>query len=255
MKAQRNNTEIYKTLGFNKKDILIYETLKKFNGLKVSEITQKSKLPRMTVHITLLDFQRRNLIFKQKLDKQKYYQINEDNIIEQKSLQISEVDGLKVYKGEEGVHKIISIFGSSKNTHYEGYMSNKSGFNLIKTIGLSKIIAMNNSIRENKQSGHNYLEANFIDYFKQQMSPNDFAKWTKSLERTATVREINKEDFYSESDVYVIGNKTYISNYEKKLAIEINQKETADLVRNLIHLLKGYAHPRSFYDWLKTKNT
>jgi DNA-binding transcriptional ArsR family regulator len=247
------NTEIYRTLGLNKKDILIYEVLKKHAGLKVSEIVAKTKLPRMTIHITLLSFLKRGLISKEKLGKQKYYSIDDNNIIERESLKINEVDELKIYRGESGIRKIFEIFGSMKNINYEGYSSAKNASKLLEYMGLNNIVKLNNSIRNNKQIGRNFIESNYIDYLKKHFSPTDFKKWTNSLQRTAVVHEINKEDFYSETDVYTIGGSVYIISYIKKLVIEIRQPETANLLRNFINLLRHFDHPRSFNDWVNQK--
>ena len=70
------------------------------------------------------------------------------------------------------------------------------------------------------------------------MDSVSFAKWVKSLERTSIVYEIDREVFYSKNDLVIIRDSLFIMDWEKEITIEIKQRETINVMKQLLDNLK-----------------
>jgi predicted transcriptional regulator len=263
------NKKIYKILNFTESEILIFESIE--NPKIISEITEETKIPRMTVHITLQRFIKRGLVLqnaetienlktKKKIKRNCFLQ-NGNLLSEFFSNSEKNSNNVKELKTKNqkvfeyvGVENIFKIFENLQNVKNEKWIIYQSNFSL--TLGLQKIDnkkwqKVNNYIRENSHITVGFVEKDYIKTAKSILQNQaEFAKWKESLHRLAFMYEVSAEKFYNKKDIFVIRDSVYYIDWQKEKAVQVEDLENANTLRQLFESLKSSAKRVSVNEYL-----
>lgn len=227
--------DAYKLLNLNKSEIKIFECLT--TPKLISEVAKETRVPRMTVHITLKRFEKRGLIKKEKYAKRFLYSQIE-NVLENRILPINEYENIVIHRGAKELFETWNKMTKLKSERYMGYQPNSSIAHSLKKVNMEELMKLNNEIRENDHIVDAFLEKGFMETAEKLIPKKDYKPWAKSLKRKSIVYEVDKDMFQSKNEVFIIRDSIFITDWEKEICVEIKQLETVNLMKNFFELLK-----------------
>ncbi len=263
MKDQKG-TDFIRTLGLTKHEWEVFSTLSyraidKENSYKLTaDLSKALKLPRMSTHITLTSLKNRGLVDYQRKGKRKFwYRITPEELVKKFAAIAHGIDqgsqitvGAKnseftVYHGVDGLYKVWeALLELPPETRVLGLQPTNSIKESLKKLDWSeKIQRLQESIRNKPIIIEGLLSEDYYEFFINFYKKNK-PLLLKTLEsfvgRSTDMTFIKKEYFNLATEMFILPDAAYITNWEEEISIKISNETMVNFLKEMFGLVRGY---------------
>jgi hypothetical protein len=211
--------------------------------LSVAEIARLAALPRMTAFQALQSLKKRRLAERMLVGKRHFWvriETNQASNLLQMTFDalINPSDNserklfIKTYEGAESLFSVLkNLFEAHVGERLVGFQSTDSAKECVGALGMERIIAINELIKEKGIIVEAILGKSFVE-LGQQYGP----EWEESyVGRAAAVTIVPEEYMNLGVDIYVFRSSLLIIHWQEKNMLEIIHPEIVDTFRRLTH--------------------
>jgi predicted transcriptional regulator len=236
MSKQEIQPEISRILGLTKQENKIMWAISDM-AKHISDIARITKLPRTSLLYILKNLEKRNLVRSLKNKKYTYWKSNTINAFRMLKNTASEI---VVHNGVPAMTTIFDrLINQPRNSRIKGIQPDKSLKFALKKFDSKILNTLNSAIRDNKfiMEGivHEKSVNNMISDLGHKKAKQVFDSFVGRLEDYVKI----PDDFADvESEMYIFGGSAYIFNWNKEIALEINNKDMVALLDAMFSCVK-----------------
>jgi hypothetical protein len=236
MSKQEMQPEISRILGLTKQENKIMWAISDM-AKQISDIARITKLPRTSLLYILRGLERRNLVKSLRDRKYTYWKSNTINAFRMLKNTASEV---VIHNGIPAIMTIFDrLINQPKNSRIKGLQPDKSLGYALKKFDSHTLGVLNSAIKDKKfiMEGivHEKSVTNIISEHGQKKAQKIFDSFVGRLEDYVKI----PDDFADvESEIYIFGGSAYIFNWNKEIALEINNKDMVALLEAMFSCVK-----------------
>jgi len=252
------NPELGKIFKFSKSEEKILAVLNSTEGANVSDISKKSKVPRMTTYLALDSLKQRGLVLYTKKGKRRLWKKEADKDIASKLLKVSRLvsdnfdkqhihhnknTGFTIYRGLNSLFEIFErISNGNKNQRLLGIQPTKSMLNVVNKLSWKKLQPIQDAILKNKIIVEGLVRE---DYYPTLLST---AKNNKEREviinsligRLTDMMFVSNEYLNADTELMMFGDVAFLVNWKSEVGIEIKNEDMLDFMKECFYLARGY---------------
>jgi predicted transcriptional regulator len=246
-------------LSLSNNEVKILKVLEVNNPLTVALLSKNTKIPRMTIYLTLNSLKNRGILNYNRLGKRKYWKINEKEKISKilwdalqkfnSSENITTVktndSGFSVIKNMESLWSIWQeAVAGNKDSRIYGIQPTESLKEILnKSDWQNKIAPINEAITNNKLIIEGLTREDYIPTYLKYFE-NDKSKQRKILEdlqnRMSDMVNVSNDHFKYPVDFMMFKDKAFLINWKNEVAIEIKNTDMLNFLKELFDLARGY---------------
>jgi predicted transcriptional regulator len=226
--------------------------------LRVAEISQKTRIPRMTIYSVLKTLMQRGLVeknregsrtlYRAKSLREVYMLLSPGGTLPQRHfgelekevrLQASESTEFVLYRGTSSIVNMYErLCADHKGKRFRGIQPDSSVRALLQKLSLDDIERVNRSISKNKLITEMIIESTYFDTVRERYPSPVFERWARQfLNRLAVVYTVEQRYLSFRNEVVIFRDTVYIVDWKEESATEIKNPETVAMFNTLFEML------------------
>jgi len=250
----KENKKLSHMLGFSKLESKIFNYLPEYPQ-SISNIGKELRLPRTSVYGPVESLRKRGFVEVEKIGRRLFYKkTSHEFLINNLKLILNKGDASEVSKnfvhpefflhtGKEDLIRLYNQYGELRGQRLMGIQSNRSADAVLNAYPFEKLLEVNKNIKKNGVIIEGLLQEGFVDFYKSTLKKRGLSV-KKAFEsfggRAADTTYVPKEFLNSDSEIMILPKAACIFNWTRLVAIEIRNKETVGLFRDLFALAKYF---------------
>lgn len=248
------NTKLFKLLGFSQLETKVFNHLEEYPQ-NIATLTRRLQSPRTSLYGPLKSLKKRGLVQLEKMGKRTFYKKMPDEPLAN-NLKSVLIRGAKselidnfvhpeffLHAGKDALIRLYNQYGQFRDIRILGIQSNRSAEAVLNTYPFEKLLEINRNIKKNGVIIEGLLQEGFIDFYKSTLKKKGLSV-RKAFDsfggRAADTTYVPKEFLSFNSEIMILPKAAYIFNWTRLVAIEIRNKETIGLLRDLFLLAKYF---------------
>lgn len=250
-------------LGLSLRERKIYRATSEHGGT-VAVIAKNAALPRMTAHYAVARLFARGLLERKKRRGRFFYQrVSQEELFRRVlpeagmpfgslSIPLTQEVGVTLHRGKKNIYVFYEkLCRENAGKRVRGIQTTVSTRYIFENYTKKEIDTLNALISRNNLIGEEIVEEDFFDPFFQK-SKNNFANSLEIfLDRLGVTYVLPKNSITFTSDMVLFKNVATFIDWEREVAIEINNDEIMRMCSDLFESFKHEAHKMDYRDLVK----
>ena len=257
-------------LQLSKREVKVLEFIKKQPQSQVADITRGTKMPRMTIYLTLTSLKSRGLADYTRKGKRRFWNIENGSklvadimssaysLTDSKEIRIDTANsGFAIHQGLKGMYKVWEELGKlSPNSRAHGIQPTGAMRYALKRLDWQEIIGpLQEKILKKSIIIDGVLPEDYYPFFVDHYS-YDKKLQKKMLEsflgRATDMTFISNQYFKdAESELIILPNVAFLSDWKNEVSVEIRNPAMLHFLTELYQLAKGYGHKVNQEEYIK----
>lgn len=263
------NNSFISLLKLNRHESKILSSLSTDEGMIVSEIADKSRIPRMSVYLALSSLKNRGLADYSRKGKRRFWTrlSNEKifNLIDKTAKEIyNNHDKVEIKHGDSGfvvlrgLDNLFTIFERIANGHKGerliGIQPTSSMKNVMNKLSWNTLKPIQDAILKNKIIVQGLIREDYYPTFISLLKTKDKKKEALQsfIGRLTDMVMVSNEYLNSESELMMFKDVAFLVSWKDEIAIEIKNKEMLSFMFECFELARGYGKKVNQNEYLKS---
>ncbi len=240
-------------LGLKTKEELILSALSS-GDKNVSEIARATKIPRTSLLYILTKLKERTLVEDEPKGKSVSWKLIKQDILDIRSVGSSKND-ISISHGAPALLDILNkLVDLPKNSRVQGIQPDISLRNAIKKNSLDDLLRINTALKEHKLIFEGIVHEKSVDTIMADMGKHAASKIFESfIGRLEDYVKIPDEFANVNAEMYIFKGVAYILNWEKEIAIIVNNRDMVALLQAMFSCVKELGIRYSQNEKMKAK--
>ena len=264
------NQKIIDFLQLSKREVKVFEFIKNNPQSQVADVTRGTKMPRMTVYLTLTSLKDRGLSDYTRKGKRRFWTTeNESKLVasimssaysltDSKEIRINTANsGFAIHQGLKGMYKVWEELGKlSPNSRAYGIQPTGAMRYALKRLDWQeKIGPLQENILKKSIIIDGVLPEDYYPFFVEHYSYDKKLqkKMLESFLGRATDMTFVSTDYFrdAESELIILPNVAFLSDWKNEVSVEIRNPAMLHFLKELYDLAKGYGRKVNQEEYIK----